>query len=201
MTPQETLSVIEALARAYPQWGSKAATKEAVGTWAMVLRDDDYIAVKAAAVAHIRESEYPPTIAGLLKRIPGGDVAEVASTAWAEVERAYSSTSFVTPPGCGPQPPPEPAWAHPNTHDALDGIGGWNAFYWKRSEGEGHAPSERKAFMGIFVSERRAEDREALAEPRQDGGGLEPVGDVIAEILGKDATSRLTELTLKVPTD
>lgn len=188
MTPQETLSVIEALARAYPQWGAKAATKEAVATWAMVLRDDDYIAVQAAAVAHIRESEFPPTIAGLLRRIPGGDVEEVAARAWAEVVEAYSSTSFVTPAGCGSQPPPEPEWSHPKTRDTLVGLGGWNDWYWKRSKGEGHGPSERKAFIEVFVSEHRAEDRKALAEPRQDGGSIEPMQDIIAQLLGGDAT-------------
>lgn len=149
MTPEETLTLIGVLASAYPQWGSKALRPDSVKVWASVLSGDKFEWLKLAAEAHIRESEYPPTVAGLLKRTPGSS-AHAGTRAWSEVEEAYQALPWRTPPGCSAQPPLEPEWKHATTHEALKALGGWTELYQRRASGDGHAPSERKAFLETF---------------------------------------------------
>jgi len=81
------LEALLGVARRYPNWNFPPETAQA---WACDLLSLPIEAVQAACVAFCRESEYPPTIAGIYKRakiLAGSGVAMTYGEAWAELMR------------------------------------------------------------------------------------------------------------------
>lgn len=60
------------LAELYPRQ-KQAETKERLAAWALAMEPYDYDAIKAAAVAHARKSDYYPSISEIVANLPPPD--------------------------------------------------------------------------------------------------------------------------------
>lgn len=106
---------------AYPNWSPTRSTLE---VWATLLNDLTGPELVEAMAAHIRHSEFPPTVASLLSRSRSLKASAGESPgilAWAEVHAAIKDgRKLRSPEGARWQ-----WWSSELTEKALQSLGGW----------------------------------------------------------------------------
>ena len=143
---KRVLKILKMLAAAYPKF---ELTKERIRIFEVCLGDISSEALEAAALKHVTECKWPPTVAEL--RDAAFDVATGSrhrlsgEEAWGEVRRQMSATGFYGAPKF--------------TDDAIEGaveaVGGWK--YLCLSE---QAVADRARFIAAYdtISKRERDD-------------------------------------------
>lgn len=90
MTPNEIKAVMIVIGNAYPTSKFAAFDKEMFKVWSECLADVDYTAGRAAVVAGIMTSKFPPSIAEIRERVAAVVVSDVATPleAWGLIQKA-----------------------------------------------------------------------------------------------------------------
>jgi hypothetical protein len=144
------------LAHAFPRWN---LTADAIRTWAAMLSDVDPDALYAAAVQFATESDFPPSIAELRKRVASltgaaGSTATKMTTgeAWDEVLRNRELSSRQRYESRPERRKPY-VWSSEAVRIAAEAVG-WNRDWDEESAGTTRAQFER--YLGAMVSKGAA---------------------------------------------
>lgn len=168
MIPRHIAEVTALLSTAYPSWKMNEKT---VAVYATLLGDIEPNALKAAAAQFCRTSEFPPTVAALVRLAREhqgcGDNSPTPSDAWAEVFGHIRNSGYME----------RPKWSHPRITRALRVLGGWVDVC---SAPPAHLPSNRSRFLEAYAAAEKddgkrreiQETRDLLQLPR----GVSAVG-------------------------
>ena len=140
------LKILKMLAAAYPNF---ELTKERIRIFEVCLGDISSDVLEAAALKHVTECKWPPTVAELRDAafdiVTGARHRLSGEEAWGEVRRAMSSVGFYA----------TPEFTEPAIERAVAAAGGWK--YLCSSE---QAVADRARFIAAFdtISKRERAD-------------------------------------------
>ena len=164
---REIVIELAALASAsYPRWEPSAAT---LHTWGHLLADFSEDALRGAMVAHIRSSQYPPSVAEIVEQARLQEASEdpTAGEAWAEVTKVVR---------CGD--PTTVSWSHPRIGKAVEAIGGFNTLVNSHIRDR---TANRARFIEAYREARDVQTARENAEiGRQIAGGPQPLAALLA---------------------
>lgn len=150
--PETTLDVLEFLMNAYP---NKAIGEETIQIYLRLLADIPADLLKAAALAHVTQSQFFPTVAEL--RDAGAALMERALglpnayDAWNEVCRAITTHGHIR----------TPEFTHPLIKKAVDACGGWRTLCMSENQ-----IADRARFFQVYevYQGRQQEEHRMLPE-------------------------------------
>lgn len=157
---REIRAVLAVLLSSYPR---TTIRPEVIEAYTAMLADLDADALRAAATAHIAESQWWPTIAELRSRV-AEMVVDLPSpeSAWAEVQRAILSHGTAE----------WPTWSCPQIRAAVVEAGGWRTICLSPT-----LAASRRAFLDAYAMHRSQAVEAVQTTPVLEGRAQRLLGD------------------------
>ena len=150
MQARDLIPIFKVLTVAYPAWKPSPDT---VDVWARLLSDQNPASVERAAVEHARSSQFPPTVADLIRLSKPVAARPLALEAWGEVVKWIPFGPNV-----------RPKFTHPDIGRCVEMLGGYEVLCVDGLSSPAHRARFADAWDSISTRAERQESRESVED-------------------------------------